>query len=310
MNKEPVPCRWAVRPRINPWIPLALAALLLAVPSVGSAGLVLEEKTELVGGPPVQGQPPGVARSRASTTYLEGKKIRTESEGHVWVMDFDKGLLITINPVAKTYTEMSLKDVKETQKQAMQWMETLRQQMEEKMKDMPPEQKEIMRKRLDSMPQGMLAEEKPAKITVKPTADKETINGFACKAYDVYEGDELATRYWLTTSVSTEVFDAYQEELKKWLEGMGPMGASRLQEWEHIRGKGFPIKVTRLKPIAGKAAFNREVLKVEEKSLSESLFQPPKDYTRTEAPALPTFGAQPGKMAPPKMPPPKMPPPE
>lgn len=309
MKPESILHRWSVRCRINPWVLAVLAALLFAVPSVGSAGMVLEEKTELVGGPPMQGHPPGFARTRASTTYLEGKKIRTETEGHVWVMDFEKGLLITINPAAKTYTEMGLKDLKEAQKQAMQWMATLRQQMEEKMKDMPPEQKETMRKRLDSLPQGMAGEEKPAKITVKPTTEKETINGFACKAYDVYEGDELTTRYWLTSSVSTEVFDTYQEELKKWLEGMGPLGASRLQEWEYIRGKGFPIKVTRMKPIAGKAAFNREILKVEEKSLSESLFQPPKDYKRTEAPSLPTFGAQPGKMPPPKMPPQQMPPP-
>ena len=82
--------------------------------------------------------------------------------------------------------------------------------------------------------------------------------------------------------------------------GMGPLGVNRLREWEHIQGKGFPIKVTRLKPVAGKVVFNREIVKVEEKSLSESLFEPPKDYTRAEAPAFPKPGAQPGKMPKPK----------
>jgi hypothetical protein len=87
---------------------------------------------------------------------------------------------------------------------------------------------------------------------------------------------------------------------------MGPLGANRLREWEHIRDKGFPIKVTRVKPIAGKVSFNREILKVEEKSLDASLFQPPKDYKRTEAPAIPKLGAKPGQMPPPgKMPPPE-----
>ncbi len=248
----------------------------------------------------MQGQTAAGQRSRESTTYLQGKRIRTETEGHIWVLDFEKGMLLTINPTAKTYTEMSLKDLKEAQKQAMEWMSGLRAQMEEKMKKMPPESREAMQKKLDSLPAGMFGEEKPAKITVKATGKKETINGFACKEYEVYEDGDLTTRYWLAPSVSTKAFDAYQKELSEWLEGMGPLGANRLREWEYIRDKGFPIKVTRVKPIAGKVSFNREILRVEEKSLAEDLFQPPKDYKRTETPAIPKFGAKPGKMPPPK----------
>jgi hypothetical protein len=277
-----------------------LAILLIGQPAVGSAGMVLQEKTELVGGPAKQGRGPEGSQTRESTTYLQGKRIRTETEGRVWVLDFEKGLLVTINTTAKTYTEMSLDDLKEAQEQAIKWMDTLRAQMEERMKAMPPEQKAAMQKKLDSLPQGMSGDAKPVKITVKATGEEKKINGYPCKAYDVYEDGELTTQYWLAPSIATEVFDAYQRQLSKWLEGMGPLGVNRLQEWEHIQGKGFPIKVTRLKPIAGKVVFNREILKVEEKSLSESLFQPPKDYTRTEAPAFPKPGAQPGKMPKPK----------
>ena len=283
-----------------PWILPVIFMLLAVHPSVGSADMVLSERTQLVGGPPMQGQTAAGQRSRESTTYLQGKRIRTETEGHIWVLDFEKGMLLTINPTAKTYTEMSLKDLKEAQKQAMEWMGGLRAQMEEKMKKMPPESREAMQKKLDSLPAGMFGEEKPAKITVKATGKKETINGFACKEYEVYEDGDLTTRYWLAPSVSTKAFDAYQKELSEWLEGMGPLGANRLREWEYIRDKGFPIKVTRVKPIAGKVSFNREILRVEEKSLAEDLFQPPKDYKRTETPAIPKFGAKPGKMPLPK----------
>jgi hypothetical protein len=170
--------------------------------------------------------------------------------------------------------------------------------MEEQMKTMPPESKAVMQEKLDSMPEGMFGEEKPAKITVKATGKKETINGFACKEYEVYEDGNLATQYWLAPSVSTKAFDEYQKELSEWLEGMGPLGANRLREWEYIRDHGFPIKVTRVKPSVGQVTFDREILGVEEKSLDEALFQPPKDYKRTEAPALPKFGAKPGNMPP------------
>ena len=297
---ERIPHRSRAKCRIIRSVLAIVAILLIGLPTVGSAGMVLQEKTELVGGPPTKGQGPEGSRTRESITYLQGKKIRTETEGRIWVLDFEKGLLLTISTAAKTYTEMSLVDLKEAQKQAIKWMDTLRAQMEERMKAMPPEQKAAMQKKLDSLPQGMSGDEKPVKITVKATGEQKKINGYPCKAYDVYEDGEVTTQYWLATSISTEVFDAYQRELSKWLEGMGPLGVNRLQEWEHIQGKGFPIKVTRLKPIAGKAVFNREIIKVEEKSLSESLFQPPKDYTRTEAPAFPKPGAQPGKMPKPK----------
>ena len=300
MKPVRIPFLSGARVSAFPWILPVLVILIALHPSVGSADMVLSERTHLVGAPPVQGQMAAAQKSRESTTYLQGKRIRTETEGRIWVLDFEKGMLITINPTDKTYTEMSLKDLKEAQKQAMEWMSDLRAQMEEKMKTMPPESKAAMQKKLDALPAGMFGEEKPAKITVKATGKKETINGFACKEYEVYEDGDLTTQYWLAPSVSTKAFDAYQKELSQWLEGMGPLGANRLREWEHIRDHGFPIKVTRVKPSAGKVSFDREILGVEEKSLDESLFQPPKDYKRTEAPALPKFGAKPGKMPPPK----------
>lgn len=281
-------------------LPAAIVVLLAFHPWAASAGMVLSEKTVFVGGPEMQGQAAAAGQTRESTTYMEGKKIRTEAEGHVWVLDFEKGVLLTINPVAKTYTEMSLKDLREAQKQAMEWMKNLRSQMEEKMKTMPPESREAMNKQLESLPEGMFGEEKPAKITVKAAGKKETLHGFACEVYEVYEDGELAARYWLAPSVSTDVFDAYQKELSEWLKGMGPLGANRLREWEYVRDKGFPIKVTRIKPIAGQLSFNREILRVEEKSLDDRLFRPPQDYEHVEAPALPKMGVKPGSMPPAK----------
>ena len=115
------------------WLLAAIALLLTVHPSIGSADMVLSEKTELVG-MPMHGQNAPPKRSSESTTYLQGKRIRTETEGRIWVLDFEKDKLITINPADKTYTEMSLQDLKEAQKQAMEWMKGLRAQMEEKLK--------------------------------------------------------------------------------------------------------------------------------------------------------------------------------
>jgi hypothetical protein len=277
-----------------------LVILIALHPSVSSADMVMHERTVLVGAPTMQAEMAVSQKSRESTIYLKGKRIRTETEGRTWILDFERGLLITIKPTDKTYTEISLKDLKEAQKQAMEWMKSLRAQMEEKMKTMTPEARAAMQKKLDSLPAGTFGEEKRGKISVKATGKKETINGFACEEYEAYEDGELTTRYWLAPSVSTKAFDEYQKELSHWLEGTGPLAANRLREWEHVRDHGFPIKVNRVKPDQGKLSFDREILRIEEKSLEQALFLPPKDYKRTEAPAFPKMGAKPGKMPPPK----------
>ncbi len=273
---------------------LALACLLVAWSTPpASAGMVIREKTVMMGTPGMPGgQQPG-QKTRISTTYLQGKKIRTETGGRVFILDFDKGLLITVNPAKKIYTEMSLAELKKAQEQAMAWMGTLREEMEKKMQGMSPDQRAAMQKKLDSLPKGLFGDEKPAKITVKGTGKKKKIHGFPCKQYIVYEDGQATTEYWVTESVNTKIFDDYQKELGKWMAGMGPLGMNRLAEWDQMRGKGFPIKVVRLKPMFGKVSFDREVLSVEEKSLSKDLFTPPAGFTRKEAPKFPKMG-QPG----------------
>ena len=143
----------------------ATLVLLITQPTVTLAGMVLKEKTELVGGA-AEAQGAGSSQLRESTTYLQGKKIRTETASRVWVLDFDKGVLLTINPSAKTYTQMTLQDLRVAQEQAVEWMGTLRAQVEERMKTLPPEQQEAMKKKLASFPKGTFGEEKPAKITL------------------------------------------------------------------------------------------------------------------------------------------------
>lgn len=287
---------------------LLLTGLLLIPASDAFAGLVFDEKVEFVRPAGEAGGDRPSPRPRESTTYFQGKKVRTETKGHVYILDFEKKVMINLNPSTKTYSEMSLEDLKAAQNQAMEWMKNLRAQMVQNMEKLPPESRAEMQKKLDSLPQSMFEPQKPGKITVKATGKKEKINGFDCQLYEVFENGEKSADYWVTKSVSNKAFDMYQNRLGKWLEGMGPLAANRLEEWESVRDKGFPIRVIRLKPTMGQIAFNREILRVEEKSLSESLFKPPDDYRRVESPTLPKMGAKPPMPPMPPAKPPQMPP--
>jgi hypothetical protein len=255
--------------------------------------MILTERVEQTGSKATGEAGKGAGLARETTTYLQGKKVRTESRGRVYLLDFEKGILTAVKLSEETYTELTLEQMTEAQQKAMQWTRRLRDQLVQNMEKMPPESRSAMQAKLDSLSRGLFEEEADVEFRARATGKEEEINGFPCKAYEVFQEGEKVAVYWLTRSVSTKDFDTYQRELSKWLKGMGPLAGNRLREWDQIRDKGFPIKVIRLKPALGDSALNREILQVEEKSLSESLFQPPDGFRRVESPAFPRIDSPP-----------------
>lgn len=288
MHREATPfsaihswCVWAIS--------AALAALLLAPPAPPEAwaGMVLEEETILSGATPPGGpQTPG-QNKRLSVVYLEGKRARTETERQVVILDFSTGKVFHLNTEAKTYTELTLQQVREAQKQAAQWMAHLKDQMKKEIEKAPPEKRAEMEKKMAALPPELAQPDKPVKISARETGRKEQINGFPCQEVEILEDGQKAASYWLTKEVSEKEFETYQAEMAKWMEGVPAMGGDRMREWPYVRDKGFPIRIERTKPVLGKILFAWEVKQVREESLSDSLFKPPEDYTKTEAPPLP-----------------------
>ncbi|MEW6440219.1 MAG: DUF4412 domain-containing protein [bacterium] len=263
-----------------------LAALCLPAPQETLAGMIIHEQTVFSGMPTPAGPQAAPPRTHSSVLYLQGKKLRSETE-KVFIVDFEAGKLLALTPEEKTYSEIGLDQLREAQKQAMQWIGSLREQMKKNLETMPPEKRAEMQKKIDMFPQDLGEQKKPSKITVRATGKEEKINGFPCKEYEILEDDQKTAVYWLTQAVSSKPFDVYQTEMGKWMGETAPLAGQRLQEWQHVRDKGFPIRIERIKPVLGKLLMSWEVKKVEEESLSESLFVPPKEYKRTEAPAMP-----------------------
>ncbi len=279
--------------RIPSWrvwaVSAVFTALRLADPAApdARAGMVLQEETILSGvTPPAGAQTPG-QNKRLSVVYLEGKHARTETEKQVVILDFSTGKVFHLNTEAKTYSELTLEQIREAQKQAAQWMAHLKEQMKKDIEKAPPEKRAEMEKKMAALPPELAQPDKPVKISVRETGRKEQINGFPCQEVEILEDGQKAASYWLTKAVPGKEFETYQTEMAKWMEGVPAMGGERMREWPYVRDKGFPIRIERTKPVLGKILFTWEVKQVREESLSESLFRPPEDYTRTEAPPLP-----------------------
>jgi|GEM_PF-1633133 len=287
-------------PAKSPWfgircrIPCRSVALftmvLLAAPSAPRAwaGMVLQEETTLLGVTPPAGAQAPAQNTRLSVVYLEGKRVRTETEKQVVILDFTTGKVFHLNPEAKTYTELTLGQIREAQKQAAQWMVHLRDQMKKELEKAPPEKRAEMEKKIASLPPELSPPDKPVKISARETGRKDQINGFPCREVEILENGQKTASYWLTDTVRAKEFETYQTEMMKWMEGVPPMGGERFLEWPYVRDKGFPIRIERTKPVLGKLLFTWDVKQVREESLSDSLFKPPEDYTKAEAPPLPS----------------------
>lgn len=282
--------RKAPRFGIRSWVAMETLAVLLALPLATPdtwAGMVLDEETTLSGVTPPPGTLGPDRNTRLSVVYLEGKRARTETENQVVILDFATGRVYHLNPAGKTYTELTLEQIREAQKQAAQWMAHFKDQLKKEIEKAPLEKRADMEKRMAALPPELVQPEKPAKISARETGRKAQINGFPCQEVEILEDGQKAASYWLTKAVSAKEFETYQAEMTKWMEGVPAMGGERLREWPHVRDKGFPIRIERTKPVLGKILFTWEVKEVREESLSESLFKPPPEYTKTEAPPLP-----------------------
>src|SRR6516162_9099910 len=150
-----------------------LAGVLL-VPMRAQAGLTI---TTQRGNDPV------------ATLYVEGDHFKADepkkAEATSVIVDAKAKKVIMIDATKRTYTEITEEDRKRMRGQ----MDAMRAQMQERMKNMPPDQ----RKKMEAMmgPGAMAAADKQTEWKFQAMGQKKTINGFACDMYRVTEDGRL-----------------------------------------------------------------------------------------------------------------------
>jgi hypothetical protein len=130
----------------------ATLLLLLAASGASASGLTLHMKTN----------------GKESVTYLDGNRIRVESEGgSAMIFDGDAKKLIRLDDAKRTFTVTTPAE-----------MAAVSSKMKEQMAKLPPEQ----RKRIEEQMAKTTGADKP-ETTWERTGKDETIAGLACKGY-------------------------------------------------------------------------------------------------------------------------------
>lgn len=184
----------------------ALSALALSLLSAGTfAGVVIEYETKSAD----QGK-----EARKNTLWIEKDRVRAETEGSGFIFRGDKQLLWVLQEKDGRYIEMTKEQV---QKMGAQVSDAMA-QMQEQLKDLPPEQRKMVEQMMAGKIQAGGEQKNPEPRTFKKTGKSETINGYPCVSYDAARGEKRDQELWVT---DWKKIDLTAADLK----GLADMGA-------------------------------------------------------------------------------------
>ncbi len=195
----------------------------------------------------------------------------------------DKKLLWAIDTKDKKYSEITEEDAKALGAKVTEAMA----QMQEAMKNVPPEQRAMMEKMLAGKMPGM----KETKRTVKPLGQSKEVNGFACAGYVVTTDDGSTTEIWAADPKAIHleikeiaVFKEFADFMKTMLPGLDQF-KDMIKDYEHPREDevpGFPV-LTIHKDKNGKEDWRTELVKIDSGAVAAEKFEVPSGFKKEKA---------------------------
>jgi hypothetical protein len=228
-----------------------LAVLLL--PLAARAGLVIE----------------GTEAGVASTTVLEGKRLRIEVAGREGAMiwDGDARKILYLEPGEKQYREITEGEAKAASAEA-----------EKNLAQMPPE----IRARLEQQMRG--SRKTGAKPVVKweRTGKTDAALGRSCDVYRQLVDGKLEGEACLIPFAALKVEPAdlaALESFAQYMQALSPVGGSQSAEWTELtKAPGFPVITWEFED--GKRTEQFRATKVERKVVGADQFQVPAGFKK------------------------------
>jgi hypothetical protein len=244
-----------------------IGALLGAtsLPATGQ-GLVWESVT--------RGGPVGDSADASVTYMMPGRMKHDTRDGDVIIVRIDQQKLYSLNAKEKTYWVMTFAELEQMMKAASARMEAMKGQMQEQLKNLPPEQRAMVEK----MYGAQLGGAKGA-VSVKATGKSKTILGYSTKEYLTMQGDTKLLSMYVTPGIKE--FEAMRkdwEQFNKRIAAMSPGFVEGMME-AYTKIDGFPLEME----VMGATT---TVTKLEKKATPASEFEVPAGYTLKKPPMM------------------------
>lgn len=235
-----------------------------ACPLLVAQGLYWESRVTAMG-----------SEQNTKTFYLPKKMKTVASNGGEVIILLDKQLMININTVDTTYSELGFGEMEAAMKSSGAKMDANVASLKESMKTMPEDQRKQMEKMMEVM--GVGGESKPWEIIA--TSERKNISGYACQKYVLKQGERDAGTVWATNQI-TEFASMKKdfEEFSNRMMSMNPLGRELATAMRKI--DGFPIEA-----VMGEG-IRTVVTMVEARAIDLKVFSVPKGYRKVPSPML------------------------
>lgn len=273
---------------------VTLGLFLLSIPlgaGPASAGWVIDEVMKGVGG---EGAQP--ARQQTMLQSNRMKRLTLGADGnptHALILNLDSETITTVDYAAKRYITTTVQEFVQTTTAAMKMaqgaqaqMAQAMPQMQEAMKNLPPEQRKAMEEMMRSrMPQsGTEPEEcRESKVEVHRTGKQEVIAGYRAAQYEILADSKPESEVWIAKELTPAWRELDSQKLQRVAAEMakvarcapgGAQAGPRADQAMKLAAEGYPVRtVTR-----GGRPVTVEVVKATTRSLPAGEFEPPADF--------------------------------
>lgn len=237
----------------------------------------------------IQHTEPGKAPETQSVMVTSGK-VRMEQgamDDTVLLYHQSNNTFYAIQPSQKSYMELDPVKAAEMMDQASQMQQQMMAQLQERMKDLPEEQKAQMMEMMKRSGQPMPGiPEEPVRYESRGGSD--SVGQFSCSWVDAYQGDRKVRELCLADpdsmgmpSGDKDTMMAMQNAMMVLAKRLGSAGM-----FQDNMPDGFPVHV-RHYSAGGLVSSEQQVQGVTNDGLDDSLFEVPAGYEKQELPTLP-----------------------
>lgn len=261
-----------MKPRLKITIATAILSAL-ATPLLAADGVLIAEKTT-TGGTTQTGQ-----------VQLERTRVRTETAGasgvkQIVIFDGNAQVLRMIDPARKTYTEMTKADVDRLGDQ----MAGATAQMQQQMKNMPPDE----RARMEAMMRGRGMPGAAETKTVYRKTGTDKVGKWTCDKYEGYRGtqktSEVCTVDPSALGLTAADFDVTRQ-LAAFFQKIMPQNADRVFSIGRLEDQGFSgVPVRRVSFAGGQQQSVTELTEVTRQTFTDAVFAVPAGFQKRPSP--------------------------
>ena len=267
---------------------IGLGMLVVATPAW--AGWIIDEVVR--GSNDKQQQRMFLQSNRLKTVTLEGNRVVLAV-----VMDLDAQTITQIDYGERAYTTATAKEYAEMMRQGFQalgetggQMQAQLKEMEEQLKQLPPEQRRQIEALMKSAQQNAAKSPPklrpedcaPDKVEIKRTGKSLTVAGYDATSYQIFSNGKLDSEVWIAPAITAvrEIDPAKLErmvsEMIKALPHCPPRGQMFGADpvWKLMKD-GYPVR-----SVERDGGTVVEVVKAENRSLGAGEFQPPAGFAR------------------------------